>query len=124
MTLLMLTPADLCGNGIKCKEIPIDPINETIVAFINSQKEASQYDFKQEWQKSGKDGDLLHTTGYDSFLRYMNEINHDSLKERILLASGLNELDKKTEMFINISFENEMIRVYFLTMRKYKDILS
>ena len=30
----------------------------------------------------------------------MNEINHDSLKERIQLASGLDELDEKTEMFI------------------------
>ena len=45
---------------------------------------------------------LLHTTGYDSFLRYMNEINYNSLKERILLSSGLNELEEKTEMFIRI----------------------
>lgn len=43
---------------------------------------------------------LLHTSGYDSFLRYMNEINHDSLKKRILLVSGLEEVDVKTEMLI------------------------
>lgn len=53
-----------------------------------------------ECHKSYLQNLLLHTTGYDSFLRYMNEINHDSLKERILLASGLDELDEKTEMFI------------------------
>lgn len=47
-------------DGIKCKELSIDPINEIIVGFINSQKEGSNYDFKQEWHTSGKDGDLLH----------------------------------------------------------------
>ncbi len=61
-------------DGIKCKEIPIDPINNTIVAFINSQKEASRYDFKQEWQTLGKDGDLLH----DILCLANNEDNEDT----------------------------------------------
>lgn len=43
---------------------------------------------------------LLHTSGYDSFVRYMTEINHDSLMKRILLSSGVQKLDEKTEMFI------------------------
>ena len=59
---------------------------------------ASYYDSHKSYLKNL----LLHTTGYDSFLRYMNEINHNSLKERILLSSGLNELEEKTEMFIRI----------------------
>lgn len=45
---------------------------------------------------------LLHTSGYDSFLRYMTEINHNSLRERILLACGDSEMDEKTEMFIRL----------------------
>ncbi len=61
-------------DGIKCKELPIDPVNEKIVAFINSKKEASQYDFKQEWQTSGKDGDLLH----DILCMANNENNEDA----------------------------------------------
>ena len=31
---------------------------------------------------------LLHTSGYDSFLRYMNEINYDSLRKRLPLEIG------------------------------------
>ena len=47
-------------DGLKCKEFFVDPINEKIVAYINSHREASNYDFKQEWHASAKDGDLLH----------------------------------------------------------------
>ena len=61
-------------DGIKCKEISIDPINEIIVAYINSRHESSQYDFKQEWQTSGKDGDLLH----DILCMANNENNEDA----------------------------------------------
>ena len=43
---------------------------------------------------------LLHTSGYDSFSRYMIEINHDSLKKWILLSSGLKETDSKSELLI------------------------
>ena len=47
-------------DGLKCKEISIDPINPTIVSFVNSKEEKSNYDFKKEWCTKGKDGDLLH----------------------------------------------------------------
>lgn len=47
-------------DGLKCKEFFVDPINEKIVSYINSHREASNYDFKQEWHASAKDGDLLH----------------------------------------------------------------
>ena len=43
---------------------------------------------------------LLHTTGYDSFVRYMTEINHDSLRDKILLSSGEEELEEITEMYL------------------------
>lgn len=45
---------------------------------------------------------LLHTTGYDSFVRYMTEINHDSLRDKILLSSDAGELDEKTEMYLRV----------------------
>lgn len=45
---------------IKCKELIIEPINKMVVSFINSKKEESNYDFKQEWHSAAKDGDLLH----------------------------------------------------------------
>ncbi len=61
-------------DEIKCKELSIDPINETIVGFINSQKETSQYDFKQQWQTPSKDGDLLH----DILCMANNENNEDA----------------------------------------------
>ena len=47
-------------DGLKCKEITFDPINAEIVTSINSHKEDSYYDFKQEWYLSGKEGDFLH----------------------------------------------------------------
>ncbi|MCR4724329.1 MAG: TetR/AcrR family transcriptional regulator [Clostridia bacterium] len=43
---------------------------------------------------------LLHTTGYDSFFRYMIEINCDRLKKSILLASRGDTPEEKTEMLI------------------------
>lgn len=45
---------------------------------------------------------LLHTSGYDSFVRYMTEINYDSLKKRIIISFGAGDLDEKTEMYIRI----------------------
>lgn len=47
-------------DGLKCKEIAIDPINKTIVSYINSKQEKGHYDFKQEWQSTSKEADLLH----------------------------------------------------------------
>ena len=47
-------------DGLKCKEINIDPINKDIVGLINSQTEGSYYDFKQQWYETGKNGDFLH----------------------------------------------------------------
>ena len=47
-------------DGLKCKEIYIDAQNSKIVEFIKSKKEASYYDFKQQWHSEKKDADLLH----------------------------------------------------------------
>lgn len=45
---------------------------------------------------------LLHTTGYDAFVRNMTEINYQSLKQAVLHAAQVSELDEKTEMLIRL----------------------
>ena len=63
-------------DGLKCKELSIDPLNHIIVSYVNSKQEACHYDFKQEWHSAGKDADLLHdilclannTDNVDAFL--------------------------------------------------------
>lgn len=47
-------------DGLKCKELSIDPINETIVSLINTRKENCYYDFKEKWYDKKKNEDLLH----------------------------------------------------------------
>lgn len=37
-------------DGLKCKEIRVDPINERIVQYINAKSETAFYDYKQQWQ--------------------------------------------------------------------------
>ena len=43
---------------------------------------------------------LLHTSGYESFSRHMKQLHIESLTKCVLDASGLKELDVKTEMYI------------------------
>lgn len=43
---------------------------------------------------------FLHTSGLDSFIGYMREINYGSLKNAVLRVSGLTALDEKTDMLI------------------------
>ncbi len=45
---------------------------------------------------------LLHTGGFDSFVRNMKTIHFESLKKWILEAAGTDELDVKTEMYLRI----------------------
>ena len=43
---------------------------------------------------------LLHTSGLDSFIAYMREINFGSMKRAVLRGSGMKALDEQTEMLI------------------------
>jgi AcrR family transcriptional regulator len=43
---------------------------------------------------------LLHTNGYESFLRYMKQLHFESLSKCVLDASGMKELDVKSEMYV------------------------
>ncbi len=43
-----------------------------------------------------------HTTGHDSFVRYMAEINYNILKDHILAKTGKSELAKQDELYVRI----------------------
>lgn len=43
---------------------------------------------------------LLHTNGYESFSKYMKQLHFDSLRKCVLNASGAEELDTRTEMYV------------------------
>ena len=43
---------------------------------------------------------LQHTSGHDSFVKYMTEINFDALKQHILTASGKETLTPKEELLV------------------------
>ena len=45
---------------------------------------------------------LRHTSGHDSFVRYMTEINFDMLKNHYLAASGKEELTQRETLYIRI----------------------
>lgn len=45
---------------------------------------------------------IHHTSGYDSFVCYMTEINYNALKKYILASTGTRELEEKTEMYVRI----------------------
>ena len=43
-----------------------------------------------------------HTTGHDSFIRYMADINFKVLKDYILTSSGKSALDQREELYVRI----------------------
>lgn len=43
---------------------------------------------------------MLHTSGHDAFILYMNEINYNALEKHILKVSGEEELSEATRMYI------------------------
>ncbi|MBQ6479884.1 MAG: TetR/AcrR family transcriptional regulator C-terminal domain-containing protein [Anaerolineaceae bacterium] len=45
---------------------------------------------------------LLHTTGHDSFVRYMTEINCTALRNHLLHITGKEKLDHNTELYIRV----------------------
>ena len=44
---------------------------------------------------------FLHTTGLESFLRYMTETNDRYLRAYVMKAMGVRDLDEKTSMYIH-----------------------
>lgn len=41
---------------------------------------------------------LTHTSGHDSFTRYMTDINHEELMKYIKRSTGMKQFDQKTEL--------------------------
>lgn len=136
-------------DGLKCKEITINPVNCLIASYINSKREDICYDFKQEWHSSGKDSDLLHdilclannTKNVDAYLivgvtdefdvigvpdwRKSNEI-FDFLRSKKFAGDHLPEVELK-----NIYYKHHKIDVLeikasryvpFYLAEKYKDV--
>lgn len=76
---------------------------------IISQTEREDYEWKQIlWdvallyneQKDYLKNLLLHTSGYESFSRHMKQLHIEGLTRCVLDATGLKELDVKTEMYV------------------------
>lgn len=77
--------------------------------LIMAQTESADYEWKTTLiegallfneQKEYLKNLLLHTNGHDSFSRYMKKVHFDSLEKCVLDASGMMELDVKTEMYV------------------------
>ena len=45
---------------------------------------------------------FLHTSGMDSFVQYMTEINYNALKKHVLEVTRRETLDEKTDMYIRL----------------------
>ena len=45
---------------------------------------------------------FLHTSGHDSFIRYMTDINCRALEKHLLSVSGQAALDEKTAMYVRL----------------------
>ena len=45
---------------------------------------------------------LMNTTGHDSFIQYMTQINADELEKYIRKSAGMKELDQRTRMYIRL----------------------
>ncbi len=45
---------------------------------------------------------FLHTSGHDSFIHYMSDINSSELTRFILRVTGKKSLDQKTEMYVRL----------------------
>ncbi len=59
---------------------------------------AKRYDERKEYIANL----LLHTSGHDSFISYMTEINCRELARFVKKATGSEKLDQKTEMYIRL----------------------
>ena len=53
-------------------------------------------------QKEYLENLILHTEGYDSFVRYMTDINYEALKGFIIRTGGKDVIDDITDMYIRI----------------------
>ena len=56
-----------------------------------------------EWYHTEKEylANLLqHTSGHDSFVRYMTEISYDAMKKHILVSGGKEKLTRQEELYV------------------------
>ena len=62
---------------------------------------------------------LLHTNGFDSFVRNMTEIHYSCFRKCILKSAGADRLDEKTEMFIRLYCQGTVVLTGEWILGKY-----
>lgn len=77
----------------------LEQADGTQVSWLQSLMNAAVY---YDEQKKYLTNLLTHTSGYDSFIRYMTEIHFNALMERFRTVSDQKDPDQKTEMFIRL----------------------
>lgn len=63
---------------------------------------------------------FTHTSGHDSFIRYMTEVNCAELKRYILRTGKVDAIDEKTEMYIRLYCMGSVCLTCEWIMGKYK----
>lgn len=136
-------------DGLKCKEITIDPLNKEIIKLIESSREGAYYDFKQQWYKDNKKSDLLHdilclannTENRDAYIivgiddackavgvedwKKSNEV-HDFLKSKRFAGGHIPEIELKKVFYkfykIDVLVIKKSNKVPFYLEDKYQDV--
>ena len=63
---------------------------------------------------------LKHTSGQDSFIRNMTEINYNALKEQVLKSDRIREIDEKTDMYIRLYCQGTVALTCDWILGRYK----
>lgn len=63
---------------------------------------------------------LKHTTGHDSFIRNMTEINYNALKEHILKSDKISKLEEKTDMYVRLYCQGTVALTCDWILGRYK----
>lgn len=114
-------------DGLKCKELFLDEINELVVSLIDSHHEDTYYDYKRQWYADNKTDDFVH-----DILCLSNNIDN---RDAYLIIGvddqnnvvGVNDWKKSNEIFDllgNLKFAGdnkpdiELKKIYY----KYKKV--
>lgn len=77
----------------------MEPVDENIYAWKQTLFDAAVYYQKYKDYLANL---FRNTSGHDSFVRYMTDINCEALKRQVMKTSGKSELSLQEEMYIRI----------------------
>lgn len=63
---------------------------------------------------------LKHTSGQDSFIRNMTEINYNALKEQVMKSDKISALDEKTDMYVRLYCQGTVALTCDWILGRYK----